>query len=276
MAACPPGSPGCLTRDADRATGRRDVGSVADSGDRPRCRRRQAAPWLPPGRRGRRPAGALLPRTAGLPARGRSVRRHRRATGIAADRLERPGYGITSPLPDRAIGDEARDAAAIADRLDLERFDVIGFSGGGPPALACAARMPERVERVTLVGSFAPFDAAGLDGMLEAYRGLWELAASDFPAFAQAVQDALTQAGGPYELFLGGAPESDRAILEQPEFAGPYHRDLEEALRQPQGMLDDAAAVISGWSFDCSDVQCPVHLFHGERDGNAPVAMHAG
>lgn len=194
--------------------------------------------------------------------------------GLRVIGVERPGYGITSPLPGRIVGDEVADTASLADRLELERFDVIGFSGGGPQALACAAHMPDRVGRVSLVGSWAPFEAAGLDGMVDGYRQLWTLAQSDFAAFVQTLRDAIGQAGGGYELLLAGAAASDQAILEQAEFAQPYKWNLDEALSQDlAGMLEDAAAVVSEWSFDCADVGAPVRIFHGEHDGNAPVGM---
>jgi pimeloyl-ACP methyl ester carboxylesterase len=57
----------------------------------------------------------------------------------------------------------AADVAAIADALGIGRFAVLGHSGGGPHALACAALLPERVIAAVSVSGPAPFDAAGLD-----------------------------------------------------------------------------------------------------------------
>jgi len=194
--------------------------------------------------------------------------------GLHVIGLERPGYGVTSPLPGRRMGDEAGDAGALADHLGCNRFDVIGFSGGGPQALACAAHLPDRVDSVTLVGSWAPFGRAGLDGMLDGFRQLWELAQTDFEAFSHTLADAVEEAGGAYELLAGGAPKPDREILAGDEVERSYRRNLDEATRQGMtGMLEDAAAAVSDWSFDCADVPCPVRLFHGTRDGNAPVGM---
>lgn len=194
--------------------------------------------------------------------------------GLRVIGLERPGYGATSPLPERAVGDEIADVTTVVDRLGLDRFDVIGFSGGGPQALACAAHLPHRVERVTLVASWAPFDQAGLDGMLDGYRQLWQLAMADFPAFARTLRAAIDEAGGAYELLLAGAPEADRALLAHPDFAPAYRHNTAEAMRQDMaGMLDDAAAVISPWPFEPRDVKCPVRILHGTEDGNAPVNM---
>src|SRR5205814_8376679 len=55
---------------------------------------------------------------------------------------DRPGYGGSDPRPDRSVADVADDVAAVADALGIERFAVIGGSGGGPHALATAALLP--------------------------------------------------------------------------------------------------------------------------------------
>ncbi|MFA9459817.1 alpha/beta fold hydrolase [Thiohalorhabdus methylotrophus] len=187
---------------------------------------------------------------------------------------DRPGYGGTDPRAGRTLGEEAADVEALADRLDLETFDVLGFSGGGPHALALAQRFPRRVLSLTLVSSWAPFQRAGLEGMADANRQLWELAEADFPAFAHALGEAVSAMGGAYDLLVGGAPEADRAIFEDAAVAAAYRRSLEEAMRQGlDGMLEDAAALIAPWDFDVAEIRCPVRLWHGDGDVNAPVGM---
>jgi pimeloyl-ACP methyl ester carboxylesterase len=52
----------------------------------------------------------------------------------------------------------ADDVHALADRLGLDRFAVVGFSAGGGYALACAARMPERISTVGLACCEGPYD----------------------------------------------------------------------------------------------------------------------
>src|ERR671916_1313979 len=88
----------------------------------------------------------------------------------AADRLgirwasyDRPGYGGSTPRPDRDVASAAADASAVADALGIERFAVMGHSSGGSHALACAALLPECVLGVVSVSGVAPFGAEGLD-----------------------------------------------------------------------------------------------------------------
>src|SRR4051794_7457843 len=70
----------------------------------------------------------------------------------------RPGYGGSSPRPGRDVASAADDVAAIANALGLRRFAVMGASGGGPHALACAARLGDRVTAVVCLAGLAPYD----------------------------------------------------------------------------------------------------------------------
>ena len=76
---------------------------------------------------------------------------------------DRPGYGGSSACDGRTTASAAGDLAAVADALGIGRFAVLGHSGGGPHALACAALLPERVIAAVSVSAPAPFDATGLD-----------------------------------------------------------------------------------------------------------------
>jgi pimeloyl-ACP methyl ester carboxylesterase len=61
------------------------------------------------------------------------------------------------------VADAARDVAAIADELGVDRFLSWGFSGGGPHALACAALLPDWVVAVASLAAAAPIEGDGLD-----------------------------------------------------------------------------------------------------------------
>src|SRR5262245_29897354 len=81
---------------------------------------------------------------------------------------DRPGYGGSDRNPGRRVVDCFGDVAAIADTLGIDSFAVTGASGGGPHALAVAARLPERVTRLACAVSIAPYgisDFDWLDGM---------------------------------------------------------------------------------------------------------------
>src|SRR5579864_3923352 len=75
---------------------------------------------------------------------------------------DRAGYGRSSRLRGRRVVDDVDDVRLIADELGFERFGVSGASGGGPHALACAARLPDRVVRAICVVGTAPYGPPGL------------------------------------------------------------------------------------------------------------------
>jgi pimeloyl-ACP methyl ester carboxylesterase len=83
--------------------------------------------------------------------------------GIRLVSYDRPGYGGSDPYPGRTVADAANDVEAIADKLKLDKFAVLGRSGGGPHALACGALLGDRVERVACLVGLAPSDAEDLD-----------------------------------------------------------------------------------------------------------------
>jgi pimeloyl-ACP methyl ester carboxylesterase len=93
---------------------------------------------------------------------------------------DRPGYGGSTPHPSRDVTSVAADVASIADALGIDRFAVMGDSGGGPHALACAAVLPGRVLATVCVSGPAPFGAEGLDW----FAGMTPSGAAEYRAAA--------------------------------------------------------------------------------------------
>src|SRR5205809_4638333 len=83
--------------------------------------------------------------------------------GVRMIAYDRPGYGLSDPHPGRSVADAASDIGAIADNLGLDRFAVVGGSGGAPHALACGALLGDRVVRVGALVTPAPSDAPDFD-----------------------------------------------------------------------------------------------------------------
>ncbi|MGW2399709.1 alpha/beta fold hydrolase [Kitasatospora sp. NPDC001664] len=190
--------------------------------------------------------------------------------GIRLITYDRPGFGCSTPQPERRVVDAAADVAAIGDHLGLDRFPVFGVSGGGPHALAFAARHPERVTRVGTLASLAPRDAADLDwtdGMNEGNTRSAHVAVTD----RQAVLAHLTQAG---TAGLPPMPEVERAVLARPEVGAMLGPAFAEAVRPGlDGWVDDVRALFgTPWGFDPAEVIAPVRLWHGGLDTLVPPA----
>jgi pimeloyl-ACP methyl ester carboxylesterase len=83
--------------------------------------------------------------------------------GLRTVMCARPGYGRSDPRPGRRVADEVDDVAVVLDQMGDEQFVTLGWSGGGPHALACAARMPGQCLAAASVAGVAPYRADGLD-----------------------------------------------------------------------------------------------------------------
>lgn len=192
---------------------------------------------------------------------------------------DRPGYGDSDRLPGRRVADVAGDVAAIADALDIERFAVVGRSGGGPHALACAALLPKRVTKAAVLVTLAPWGADGLNwfaGMAAsnvreyttASTGPEGLAASLVPR-----SDAIR--ANPVQLLAQlrwELTESDRQVVADFGIREMLVRNYREALRtSADGWIDDALAFCTPWGFDPCDIRVPVLLWHGTEDVFSPV-----
>jgi pimeloyl-ACP methyl ester carboxylesterase len=199
--------------------------------------------------------------------------------GIRLICYDRPGYGGSTPCPGRRVADAAADVAAIAAALGITAFSVVGRSGGGPHALACAALLPDRVHRAAALVSLAPVvpDLDWFDGMAAA--NVEEYRAVDVNRTALAARigaKAYRTLRDPLSLLDSLEPdmtESDRTVLIDWDFRTLLADTYGEGLRAgPNGWIDDVVAFRGEWGFDVADIATPVLLWHGVDDNFAPAS----
>ena len=192
---------------------------------------------------------------------------------------DRPGFGESTFLPGRTIGNWAADVAELTDQLGLQRFAVVGVSGGGPYALACAARIPGRLGGVALVGALGPL--AGMRstrGMVALNRLALALAARS-PSMARlAIGLAARWVRQRPERFLArmsaGAPAADRAVLTDAGYRAIFGASTAEALRQGgRGVAWELTLLARAWDFRLKEVSVPVRIWQGLADNIVPAAM---
>lgn len=161
-----------------------------------------------------------------------------RAEGARIIAPDRPGYGDSDPLAGRSIAGWSMDACALADHLGLPRLALVGVSGGGPYALACAITIPDRITACALVCPLGPvYRAPLLATMHPAARAVFALP-------RQAPRLARILLGGPAAAVLSlwpqgvehlralGAPTADRRELARPEVAAILNASIRDAMRR--------------------------------------------
>jgi len=200
--------------------------------------------------------------------------RTRQAKGLRIICIDRPGYGYSTPLPDRSIADWATDAAAVMDHLGIERAAIVGVSTGASYALAVAATMPERVFGAVACcgmtdmrwGEGKEMFAAGVPGVAE----LWAA-----PDRATAIALASQSLGGMKAPGAKPLAAADAAMFRRPAFLASLLRNLPETHAfGVEGYVDDRRADGVGWvSFDVAAIRCPVVVLHGAADSLAPPAF---
>jgi pimeloyl-ACP methyl ester carboxylesterase len=210
--------------------------------------------------------------------------------GLRVVLAARPGYEGSTPRPGRRVVDVAQDTAAVLDDLGAATFVTLGWSGGGPHALACAAALPGRCLAAGSIAGVAPSTADGLDwlgGMAPenvaefgaARRGAAAL--TEFLDREAAMMGAIT--GESVASSLGGLViEADKAVLTG-EFADHVAACLRTALSSGiAGWRDDDLAFVSDWGFSLGWASpspspvpgdpAPVAVWQGDQDQMVPFA----
>ena len=196
--------------------------------------------------------------------------------GVRVIAFDRPGYGDSTRLPGRGIAVVADDAVELLDHLGLDSVHVIGGSGGGPHVLALAANHPERVRAATVVVGAAPLEEEDLVGLIELNRDGWYAAREGwntmYELLAPRREEILADPLAGFRAAMAAAPDSDKAVMEDPAWQRVLVEDATEALRPGAGgWADEAMLFYLPWDFNPDKMECTVTWWHGEHDANSPI-----
>lgn len=200
--------------------------------------------------------------------------------GMRTITWSRPGYAGSTPQPGRSVADLVVDSDAVLDRLGVNDFVAVGWSGGGPHALAHAALQPQRCLAVATLGGVAPYDGHGLDWL----AGMGEENIAEFGAALggeQPLTEFLTAvaSSGLADITADGlanglgdlVDDVDRAALTG-EFAGHLAAAMRAAVSAGiAGWRDDDLAFVKPWGFEVSSISVPVSVWQGGHDRMVPV-----
>jgi pimeloyl-ACP methyl ester carboxylesterase len=208
-----------------------------------------------------------------------AARRAAEELGVRVIGVDRPGTGGSTGhlYPDiRAFAD---DVAVLADDAGVERFGVIGLSGGGPYVLACAHELPERVVAGVVLGGVAPTvgeDAAdgGVVDLTRLLRHplvlLRQPLGLTLTMFARAVRPFGHQAMG---LYSRVSPPGDREAFAAPSMEEMFLDDINAAAASGglNAVTADLALFGRHWGFSVGDIRVPVRFWHGDADNIVPL-----
>jgi pimeloyl-ACP methyl ester carboxylesterase len=199
------------------------------------------------------------------------------AAGVRLITIDRPGIGESTRRKGRSARDWADDVRGVADALGLDRFGVVGWSGGGPHALACAAKLGDRISATATIGGMEPVrtraDRKALG--LRVDRMLIPLA-RHAPWLARTILGASTRLSPERQkaVLLRALSDADRRVLEPlgPEEA--VGSTVAAAAPGVAGFVDDYRAFGSpDWGFDLSEIAGPVRCWQGVEDAAVPPAI---
>ena len=206
------------------------------------------------------------------------------ANGMYVVTYSRPGYGASTAWGEGrepVVTDDVADTAAILDALGVDEFVTLGWSGGGPRALATAALLPGRCRGAVSLAGVAPVGAGGMDqeawerdmgpenvrdfrAALEGREALRPIMEHEVAQMAEVTGEDVAAAFG--QLLT----DVDAAALtgEFAEFiAQDFHRSVEQGVA---GILEDTMMMTRPWGFDLASIEVPVAVWQGRHDAMVP------
>jgi pimeloyl-ACP methyl ester carboxylesterase len=188
---------------------------------------------------------------------------------------DRPGYGASTFQPRRQLLDWPADVSRLMDHLGIGLFAVLGHSGGGPHALACAQAMSSRISAVGAVSSPAP-PLASNRGMHPMFRVMNVL--MRWPTlYRPMARNQLRQMTNSEDRWLSvwsKMQPADGALFDRrPDVAAAIVAEMSEGARQGiDGIVHEAGLYHKDWGFDLSAITNPAVIWHGRRDRQAAPA----
>lgn len=217
----------------------------------------------------------------GTPGARRQIPTEARAYAAAHDLrivgLDRPGVGSSTPYTYGCVAEFAQDLEIVADALGIDKFAVIGLSGGGPYALSVAHAFPERVVTAGILGGVAPTEgpdavAGGAMRLGHATAPALRYAGAPIGKVLSSVLSVARPIADPAISIYGRlSPRGDRELLKRPEFRAMFLDDLlHGGSRRMAAPFADIVAFSHEWGFRVSDVTVPVRWWHGDCDHIIP------
>ncbi|HUX03917.1 MAG TPA: alpha/beta fold hydrolase [Acidimicrobiales bacterium] len=198
--------------------------------------------------------------------------------GWFAIALTRPGYAASSRAEGRTISSVVGDVRVALDALGRVAYVAVGWSGGGPHSLACAALDAPRCVGAWSIAGVVPIDVDfdWTAGMAPENVEEFSLALEGGPQYqehmvAAGAQFATATPENVIEIFGGLLSPVDREALADDRARAALARACADAFSTGwHGFFDDDRAFLSPWGFDVQDIAVPVAVWYGDQDNMVP------
>ncbi len=191
--------------------------------------------------------------------------------------MDRPGMGLSSLDRNRTILSTVNDVITLADYLKIDRFSVMGHSGGGPFVAACAYLIPQRMTGAAIVSGMSPFmNPETHVGMVRAQLFASKLV-KIFPPLATLMMKItrmmLNKSDKLLEKMIKPLPLIDQNIFRDPVSGKELIQSTLEAFRNGvAGTAYEMKILLNDWGFKLEDIICPVSIWHGAKDSQVPIS----
>ncbi|MFC1237333.1 alpha/beta fold hydrolase [Vibrio sp. F74] len=193
--------------------------------------------------------------------------------------IDRPGFGLSTADPHRTLASIARDVDTLADCLNLDRYSLMGFCGGGPYALAAASLLKERIVHTTIVSTVTPYQPINLFHGVKSSNKFLAQIAMRAPSILHPLLKIITNnLMKDHELYFDQVYQhlckSDAAALSETEVTDNFLLAFREAMRQgPNAFCEDLVILSRLWNIDFETIVSPVTIWHGSLDQHVPVQL---
>ena len=202
--------------------------------------------------------------------------------GLRVISPDRPGMGQSDFQKQRGFSDWPEDVKFLAEEIGLSKFSVVGISGGGGYAAVCAAKIPEKLNKVVIASGSWRIGSKAVKKIGFPMNLMWRVtihAPILMPVIIKSMTKMISQppkngseetSAPPNKYF----PPADLAVMAQPGRMEINQRIMTEGIRQgTQGPVWDYRLSVREWDFDFEEIQIPLILFHGEQDRNYPLEL---
>ena len=198
--------------------------------------------------------------------------------GLRVISPSRPGMGQSDRHKNRTFVDWTKDAAALADHLMIDKFAILGYSGGAPYTLACALKMPDRLLSAVIVSGAGQMNQPEVKNNLDLKHRIFWKVADKLPFLLPIILKKMRQYREMSDQaimsrFERNMPKSDVESFKKNNRLALSKQGVEETFRDMNGVAMDVRLPIRPLGFDLDAIKFPVTFFHGKQDNTVPIQV---